>query len=208
MELLSMFQSLTGAEIGDYLIIIAFVLVALFLVGHFMDAGPSKWLAILGILVGGGLALSWTKRRHRYTDKKLREHNEAIARLRKTVEERNAIIEDNNRKLGELQREREALRRDANADKEKVKTLDGQIASQLEVHRKLSAEIDAKEADLMADLAKARTGPELPDAGEIFRRAGVVGARPTTVLPVVDPRPIAVSAGKVSVDGFTLKGDL
>jgi hypothetical protein len=194
------------ADIGDYAVIIVFVVIALVLVGHFMDAGPKKWLAILGILVGGGLALTWTRRRHRYTEKKLQKHNEGIAKLREMVEERDKMIAENNEAVVRLQQERQALATGAAIDQEKLSSLDQRIDARLEAHRKLAAEIDAKEADLMADLERARTSEALPSVDEIFRSAGVVGKRPLTRQLIPDPNP--VSAGtteRVVVDGYALK---
>jgi hypothetical protein len=206
--LLGFWGDISLDEIGDYTIIVAFVVFVFAFVSYFMDVGSKKWLAMLGVLVGGGMALTWTRRRHRYTEKKLQKHNEAIAKLRETIEERNNIISQNNEALVKLQQERQALATGAAIDQEKLSSLEWKIDAQLATHRKLAAEIDAKEAELMADLERARATEALPSIDEIFRSAGIVGKRPLTRPLVIDPNPVSAdTTDRVIFDGFALKGD-
>jgi hypothetical protein len=109
--------------------------------------------------------------------------------------------------LVNLQQERQALATGAATDQEKLRSLERKIDAQLVAHRKLTAEIDAKEAELIADLESARTTEALPSVNEICS-AGIVGKRPLTRPLVTDPNPVSAdTTDRVIFDGFALKGD-
>lgn len=77
----------------DFIVIIGFISVSLFLVGHFMRSGPRKWVTFLAILFGGGLALSWSARRNRRLKKKIQNYDENIEELERLITERDELTE-------------------------------------------------------------------------------------------------------------------
>lgn len=212
MNLFGLFSSLSwdnfSNAIGDYAIIIVFVFICLALINHFMGAGPKRWLAIFGVLVGGGLALTWTRRRHRYTEKKLKEHNAAIDRLRGVVEKRDKIIEKNNQKILELQAERDKLRPEIEEEKKRIEDLNARLENQLEANRTIQLAIEEKERELISDIDNARSLPDLPSAEELIKSGGLVGKRPITAPLIRDPNGAARYNNEIVIKGFVMKGDI
>ncbi|UCE19725.1 MAG: hypothetical protein JSV84_05105 [Gemmatimonadota bacterium] len=208
MSMFSLFDMFrTGAWI-DYAIIIVFTLIALFLVGHFMRQGPRRWLAFAGILLGGGLALSWTARRHRYTEKKLKAHNEAIERLRAMVAKRDQMIEENNATIRELEAERANLRPDIDEDKAKIREIEEKIDARRRNHERMAKVLDMQEEDIAGYVKRMESESPLLSVGEILTKHGLAGKRPETQPTVPDPAGPEKRAEAIAVAGFVMKGDV
>jgi preprotein translocase subunit SecD len=200
-----------GGAWVDYAMVIAFVVIALLLVSHFMDAGPKKWLALLGILIGGGLALRATSRRQRYLQKKLHKVNQAYKRVQEANAERNEAIEKNNGVIQDLENRMASLRPGVEADKEKLEVLEGEIAKTREDYERSLAASEAKSA-VALEMAERETEkvPITSVADQIRAKYGLPSR--TGVLPqppVADPVPLRDKPkDTIVINGFTMKGDM
>ena len=195
----------------DYAMVIIFVVIALLLVSHFMDAGPKKWLAFLGILVGGGFLLRSTGRRQRYLQKKLHKVNQAYKRVQEANAERNEAIEKNNGIIRDIENRMASLRPEIEAEKEEMDALEGKIAKARADYERSLVESEAKSA-VALEMAERETQkvPFSSVADQIRAKYGLPSrTRALPQQPVADPEPLRdTKQDTIVINGFTMKGDI
>jgi len=205
---MNFWNSIMSVNWLDYGIIILFMVIALFMVGYFMKPGPKKWFAFVAILFGGGLALNWTRRRHRYTEKKLREHNNQIKDLRTLVEDRNKIIEESNLKILELEQKKALLNPEIEKDKASIKEIEKKLERERLIHEQQNLMLETQEREIASQLTKIEQESPLPSSQDILSKFGLTGKRPTSSPIINDPNPPkTVNENLISISGFTMKGD-
>ena len=205
--MMDVFAFFTSDAWVDYAIVIGFMVFALILIGFFMESGPKKWLAFLGVLLGGGLALTWTGRRRRYTEEKLKKHNDHIKGVLDRVEERDKQVERNNAEIQRLGAERERLRQAADTDQVEIDAIEKRINERLLINQKFRQQIQDQETGIADYLEKREQQQPLPSADSILEKYGLLGKRPTTDL-VSDPEPPPKAGDTIEVRGFIMKGDV
>ena len=190
----------------NYLVIVIFVIMALVLISVFMDKGPKQWALLIGAIGAGILALFWTRQRHLYTEKKLKQHNEKIKALLDTVQERDNLIKQNNQKITELMNERNSLLNSAKVDQERLQQIDESIEQSKRVHETINRTIDTQEQELASALEEHDQHQDLPSTQQILQKYGISSSRLPAQAQVADPNPSGRDTDIV-VNGFTMKGD-
>ena len=192
----------------DYAVIGLFVLLGVVIVGLFVDQGPKKWLMILGVIASGGLALFFIHKKNRYTQAKLDQHNKAIQKLLGLVDERDAVIQQNNQEIAKLSQQRDHLSRLAEIDQKKMADINQRLQKRLDAAHRINAQIDAQEKVLDTYLTERQAEQPLKGSSDILARYGLVGQRAHTRPMVSDPAPEPKGDTSISVKGFRMKGDV
>ena len=192
----------------DYVVIIVFILFAVVIVGIFVDQGPKKWLMVIGIIATGGMVLFFTYKKNKYTEAKLKKHNDRIKKLLDLVDQRDAVIEKNNHEITALSNERDALLQSANVDQEKIAELNQRIEKRLEAANTINEQIKAQEKILNEHVKKREADTPLERSADILAHYGLTGHRAATRPMVPDPSPYTADAEQISVKGFSMKGDV
>ena len=190
----------------DYLVIVVFIVLALVLINVFVDAGPKKLMLMIGAALVGVVAIFWTYKRNKYSEKKLKAHNDKIKNMLDLIDERDQVIKKNNGKITELVQERESLLQETEVDQDRIKQIDESIQSSKRAHETINRTIASQEEALAKALDERDQREELPSSEEILKKHGISSARMSTSEPVADPKPTS-DRQQIVINGFTMKGD-
>ncbi len=191
----------------DYLVIGGIAFVAIIVISLFVDGGPKKVFAILGVLATAGIAAFFLNKRNKYTAAGLKKHNEKIKKLIDLVDERDKVIEKNNGAIEKLSNERAEIEKSANVDKEKIAEINERIDKRLEVAETINTQIEAQEEVLKKHAENRAAEKPLESSADILAKFGLGGKRATAKPVVADPQNVE-SKSKITIRGFTMKGDV